>query len=167
MQEETTTQASATSSVGSSDIEFLEPEERIEESTPTLLTHPVVTVDPDEIDDDTEAHPSTKKVPMVSQNDDDSTAEMSVLSDDDTIGPEEEEEPESLNAQANHNDGTDEVHAIVGHIWKDGKLFLKVEFVTEEIHEVEFSSLQDDGSIMCAKCILSNNVDNSHYTATL
>ena len=128
---------------------------------------PIVTIDPDEMDDSTEAFPTTKKVPMVSQNDNDGTAETSGLSDNDTIGLEEEEEPESLNAQANHDNGTEEVHAIVGHVWKDGKLFPQVEFVTGETHEVEFSSLQDDEPIMCAKCILSNDVDNSCDTAAL
>ena len=165
--EEHDTQASAVSSVGSSDVDFLEPEERTEETRPCSPPLPVVTVDPHEDDNETSVFPEVKKVPMVSQNDDDGTAATSALSDDDTIGPEAEEEPESLNAHAHHDEGTDEVHAIVGHMWRDGQLFLQVEFVTGETHEVAFDLLQDDEPIMCAKYILSNDVDSSRDSVAL
>ena len=109
--------------------------------------------------------PLPKKVPMVNQNDDNGTAETSVLFDNESMGPEEEEEPESLKTHVNNNDDTKAVHVIMGHTWHDDKLFLQVEFVTGETHDIKFSLLQDDKPIMCVKCKLNNDIDSFCDTA--
>ena len=88
------------------------------------------------------------------------------MSDDESIIS-ETDKPDSINDSVNKNNQTDNIYGVIDHIWKKGLLFLILEITTGEHKNILFPLVQTDDSIMTARYILLNDIDNSRDSVVI
>ena len=68
---------------------------------------------------------------------------------------------DSINDSVNKNDQTDNIYNVINYLSKKELLFLTMEINTNEHENMLFTLIQTDNSIMAARYILLNDVNNS------